>query len=72
MKKTPGFKKVIGQRVMDDDGFTYRYGKGKGGFIKQSRHTNGIDRCKRASKKKMKNIDNIILKKDGENENGNT
>ena len=37
--KDPEFKKMIGQRKSNDDGFTYIYGCCKGGYSRHSRAT---------------------------------
>lgn len=52
--KDPEFKKMLGQREADDDGFTYCSGAHKGGFIKKPRHTANINRCRRSDKRKVK------------------
>ena len=51
---SPEFKQLHGQRENDDDGFTYRYGKHKGGFTKRSRHNNTIDRMVRNDKRAVR------------------
>jgi hypothetical protein len=45
---------MLGRREDDDDGFTYRYGKHKGGYTKRTRHTNSIKRSVRADKRAVK------------------
>ena len=49
-KRSPEFRKLMGQREMDDDGFTYRYGAHKGGFVKKPRHTEANKRHVRHDK----------------------
>jgi hypothetical protein len=39
MKNDIEFKKMIGNRMNNDDGFTYVYGKAKGGYNRKSRAT---------------------------------
>ncbi len=56
-RKSLGQRILLGYREQDDDGFTYRYGKHKGGFVKRSRHNNSIRRCKRADKRNARNFD---------------
>ncbi len=51
---SPEFKQLHGFREADDDGFTYRYGKHKGGFTKRSRHTNVIKRMVRNDKRSVR------------------
>ena len=61
-KKSPEFKKLIGQRECDNDGFTYRYGKGRGGFTKRSRHNNSIDRNVRHDKRSVRQQEDRRIK----------
>ena len=51
---TPEMKQLHGIREANDDGFTYRYGKHKGGFTKRGRHTNGIKRMIRNDKRSVR------------------
>ena len=51
---SPEFKQLHGHREADDDGFTYRYGKHKGGFTKRSRHNNTIARMVRNDKRAVR------------------
>lgn len=53
-KHSPEHRAMIGSRMWDSDGFTYRYGKAKGGFVKRTRHSNGIARNKRADKRAVR------------------
>lgn len=48
---SPEMREMLGRREDDDDGFTYRYGKHKGGFVKRTRHNNTIDRSVRHDKR---------------------
>lgn len=48
---SPEFKKMLGDRENNDDGFTYRYGKHRNGYTKRPRHNNGIARGKRNDKR---------------------
>lgn len=47
----PEIRRLHGEREANDDGFTYRYGRHKGGFVKRGRHSNGIERNRRADKR---------------------
>nr|WP_295383280.1 hypothetical protein [uncultured Pseudacidovorax sp.] len=47
-------KQMLGQRESDDDGFTYRYGAHKGGYVKRPRHNNTIATCRRADKRSVR------------------
>ena len=49
---TPEFRKMIGRRMRDNDGFTYVYGKAKGGYTQRS--TAATKRCIRADKRGTK------------------
>jgi hypothetical protein len=51
---TPEMKQLHGFREADDDGFTYRYGRHKAGYIKRGRHTNGIKRMVRNDKRSVR------------------
>jgi hypothetical protein len=51
---SPEFKQLHGLREANDDGFTYRYGKHKGGYTKRSRHTNTIKRMVRHDKRAVR------------------
>lgn len=57
-KVTGEFKQLLGYRKNDDDGFTYRYGKHKGGYTKRSRHTNAIKRMVRNDKRAVRQKEN--------------
>lgn len=48
------FKQLHGYRDSDSDGFTYRYGRHKGGYTKRSRHTNTIKRMIRNDKRSVR------------------
>lgn len=50
-RKSPEFKTLMGVREANDDGFTYRYGKHRNGYVKKQRHQNGIERSKRNDKR---------------------
>jgi hypothetical protein len=52
--KTPEFKKMIGERKKNSDGFTYEYGCAKGGYKSRARHKNAIKRGKRKDKRSVK------------------
>jgi hypothetical protein len=51
---SPEFKQLHGNREADDDGFTYRYGRHKGGYTKRPRHTNTIKRMVRNDKRSVR------------------
>jgi hypothetical protein len=51
---SPEFKQLHGLRELNDDGFTYRYGKHKGGYTKRQRHTNTIKRMVRHDKRAVR------------------
>lgn len=51
---SPEQKQMLGYREQDDDGFTYRYGKHKGGYKKQARHTKSIKLLVRNDKRSVK------------------
>lgn len=53
---TPEFKKVMGIRQQNSDGFTYCAGKFKG-YKSRLRHKNAINRGKRADKRKIKRLE---------------
>lgn len=52
--KSPELRELYGARENDSDGFTYRYGKYRGGYTKKPRHNNGIDRNVRADKRSVR------------------
>lgn len=45
---------MMGGRIMDDDGFTYVYGKAKAGRKPHKRNHNVTERCIRHDKRKVK------------------
>lgn len=53
-RKTIEFKKMMGGRMMDSDGFTYNYGKAKGGY-ESNPATDSVKRCIRHDKRSVKN-----------------
>lgn len=53
MAKSPEFKKLLGERAMNSDGFTYAYGK-YNEYQNDNRHKELIARCRRADKKAVK------------------
>ena len=57
---SPEFRKVMGIRELNSDGFTYCSGKYK---IRKSkiRHKNAINRGKRSDKRKIKRLENQRL-----------
>lgn len=58
MAKSPEFKKMLGERKMNSDGFTYEYGAAKGGYKSRQRHKNAIKRGKASDKAKVKSDEN--------------
>lgn len=52
--KDPEFKKMIGYRLDNSDGFTYVYGRAKGGYNRKSRATQKNKRCVRHDKRAVK------------------
>ena len=48
-------KKMLGDRAMNSDGYTYVSGKYKGGYKKRKRQKNGAIRSQRADKRGAKN-----------------
>ena len=59
------FKKMIGYRRMNDDGWAANYGvAGKAGYRNSERHKELIKRDRRAKKKWVKNHENKLLIKD--------
>lgn len=48
------FRKMLGRREMDSDGFTYNYGAHKGGYAKHPRQTNHNRRMRRNDKRAAK------------------
>lgn len=63
MKKSIYWKKMMGDRMINNDGFTYVYGRAKGGF-KRRVSTATIDRCRREDKRKVKAAELRELKQD--------
>jgi len=59
--QSPAMRAMLGRREDDDDGFTYRYGKHKGGYVKRGRHTNSIKRAVRADKRAVKAADTRLI-----------
>lgn len=57
-------KKMMGDRAMNDDGYTYVHGKYKGGYKKKSRNNNVVARGKRADKRGAKNKAKRRIKKE--------
>lgn len=51
--KTPEFKKMIGERLNDADGFTYGYGRANE-YSTTGRHNETKNRCRRADKRSVK------------------
>ncbi len=51
---SPEFKKLMGRRQSDDDGFTYVYGKHKGGRSSRTRNRSTTARCIRNDKRSIK------------------
>lgn len=66
MSKTIESKALHGRLQNNDDGFTYVYGKHKGGRVKRSRNAHQTDRCIRADKRSVKAKENRRIK--GEND----
>jgi hypothetical protein len=52
--QSPFMRKMLGHREQDDDGFTYRYGKHKNGYVKRGRHTTSIKQSVRHDKRSVK------------------
>lgn len=61
--KSPEFKKMIGERKSNSDGFTYEYGAAKGGYKNASRHKHLINRCRRTDKKSVKREEDRFINK---------
>lgn len=62
-RKTTSWKKMIGERRNNSDGFTYVYGVAKGGY-KSSLSKNTIKKCirndkRRVRREEIKETDNI-------------
>lgn len=47
-------KQLFGWRESDSDGFTYRYGRYRNGYVKRTRHNNEIRRMVRHDKRAVK------------------
>ncbi len=53
--KSPEMKQLLGHREDDDDGFTYLYGKSKGGYgVKSKRNIDSIGKQVRHDKRAVK------------------
>jgi hypothetical protein len=52
--QSPAMRKMLGRPEDDDDGFTYRYGKHKNGYVKRPRHTTSIKQSVRHDKRAVK------------------
>ena len=63
MAKSPEFKQMIGDRIMNSDGFTYGYGK-VNEYSTTYRHKETVKRCKRADKRSVKNKEDKRLRND--------
>ncbi len=53
-RKTIEFRKMMGGRMMDSDGFTYVYGKAKGGCGDAPPANDRVKRCIRHDKRSVK------------------
>lgn len=55
MKKSPEFKQMMGLRQLNDDGFTYRYGKHRNGYsVAAKRDIDSIGKQVRADKRSVR------------------
>lgn len=55
MSKSPEFKKMMGLRQLNDDGFTYRYGKHRNGYsVAAKRDIDSIGKQVRADKRSVR------------------
>ena len=54
---TPEMRKLIGDRVKDDDGFTYVHGRVKGGRKKRTRNRLATIRCIRLDKRAVRKLE---------------
>lgn len=61
---SPEQKKLFGERENNDDGFTYRYGRYKNGYVKRKRHTNTIKRMVRHDKRAVKQAEDRRIEKE--------
>ncbi|MEO6305074.1 MAG: hypothetical protein ABIP51_18090 [Bacteroidia bacterium] len=64
--KTPEFKKMIGIRRKNADGFTYGYGVANE-YNTTGRHNETKKRCIRADKRSVKQKENLRLKIENQN-----
>lgn len=62
--KSPEFKKMMGEREKDSDGFTYSYGRFK--FNRSAKPTKTRDRCIRNDKRSVKAAELKQIEKDNE------
>lgn len=58
------FKKMIGYRKINDDGWSANYGAAKGGYRNSERFKCLVNRDRRAKKKWVKNHEAKLLKND--------
>lgn len=53
MANTPEFKKMMGERMINSDGFTYGYGRANE-YSTTYRHKETTERCRRNDKRSVK------------------